>query len=132
MANGSTPKDLISFAKCLTHFQSDLTGYELEHYAGLDKSQRTQIEQTLSDLASCAGLLYANSVQLEFEQVQPVIQKMQVASEELKRFLQKAQKIQQVLEIVSILASLADAIASQDLDSIISGIDNTIRMTSID
>ncbi len=132
MVNASTPKDLIALARCLTHFQSDLTGYELDHYAGLDNSQRTQIERTLSGLASCAGLLYANSVQLEFEQVQPVIQKMQVASEELKRFLQKAQKIQQVLEMVSILASLADAIVGEDVDSIISGIDNTIRMTGID
>lgn len=132
MVNSLTPRDLIAVAQCLTHFQSDLTGYELDHYGDLNNIQRTKIEQALSGLASGAGLLYASSVQLEFEEVQPVIQKMQVATEELKRFLHKAQKIQQVLDIVGALASLADAIVSQDVDSFISGIDNIIRMTGID
>ncbi len=132
MANRLTPKDLIAVAKCLTHFQSDLTGYELDHYEGLNNSQRTQIELALSRLASGAGLLYANAVQLEFEQVQPLIQKMQGATEELRRFLHKAQMIQQVLDLVSAVAALADAIVSQDVDSIVSGIDNIIQMTGID
>ncbi len=132
MASRLTPRDLIAVAKCLTHFQSDLTGYELDHYGSLNNSQHNQIELALSRLAAGAGLLYANAVQLEFEQMQPLIQKMQGATQDLRRFLHKAQKIQEVLDLVSAVAFLADAIVSQDVDSIVSGIDNIIRMTRID
>ena len=132
MNNRLTPRELIAVARCLTHFQSAITDYELTHYASLNNSQRTLIEQALALLAATAGRLYAYSVQLEFTQIQPEIQKMQEAAEGLKKFLHTVQKMQQVLDAVSAVAALADAIMSHDVESIASGIDNIIRMTGND
>jgi predicted negative regulator of RcsB-dependent stress response len=132
MSNRLTSRELIAVARCLTHFQSDITDYELENYASLDNTQRAEIEQTLSLLAVSAGSLYAFVVQLEFAQIQPEIQKMQEATEGLKRFLHTTQKIQQILDVVSAVAALADAIMNTDVESITSGIDNIIGMTGID
>jgi hypothetical protein len=125
-----SPEQLIAVARCLSHFQSDITDYELTHYAALHNSERAQIEKTLALLAATSGRLYAFSVQLEFDRVLPAIKKMQEAATELSRFLQAVQKIQRVLDAVTAVASLADSIMNHDVESIASGIDNMIRIIS--
>ncbi len=132
MSNILTPQEVITVARCLTHFQSDITDYELKHYDDLNNVQRSEIERALSALAATAGNLYAYSVQLEFEVVQLQIRQMQAAATALKKFLQTVQKIRQVLDVVSLVADLADAIVGGDVESITSDVDNIIRMITKD
>jgi ABC-type uncharacterized transport system fused permease/ATPase subunit len=127
-----SPPELIAVARFLTSFQAAITDYELDQYTRLNGAQRAQIEQTLALLAATAGRLYAYSVQLEFGSLQQGIQKLQQAADQLKKFLHTVQKIQRVLDAVSEVASLADAIMSHDVESIASGIDNIIQMTGND
>lgn len=130
MSKNLSPQELIALARCLTQFQSDITDYELKHFSTLSEEQRAQIERALGLLAATAARLYAYSVQLEFSRIGPGLKKMQEAAEKLKSFLLTVQKIQQVLDAVTAVAALADAIMSHDVESIVSGIDNLIRMIS--
>jgi hypothetical protein len=132
MRKSLTPRELIAVARCLTRFQSDITDYELKQFAALGPAQRKQIEQALGLLAATAARLYAYSVRLEFNRVLPEIKKMQLAAEKLKIFLDSVQKIQRVLDAVTAVAALADAIMSHDAEAVTSGIDNMIGIISKD
>jgi hypothetical protein len=132
MSNILTPQEVITVARCLTHFQSDITDYELRHYNDLNNEQRSEIERALSALATTAGNLYAYSVPLEFAEAELQIRKMQKAATALKKFLQTVQKIRQVLDVVSLVADLADAIVGGDVESVTSDVDNIIRMITKD
>ena len=128
MAETLNAHQLIQLAQCLTHMQASLTDYELRHYAELSDAQKNMLEKTLTQLATAAGRIYAYSVQLVFLDAESQIQQLKQATEGLKKFLKTAQKIQQVLDIVSNIASLAGAIISHDLSGITLGIDEIIQM----
>jgi hypothetical protein len=127
-----TAQEVITVARCLTRFQSDITDYELAHFSELNPSQRSTVGRALASLSATAGRLYAYSVQLIFADNASQILKMQEATRELGHFLRTVQKIQTVLEVVSSVAALADAIMSHDIDGITSGIDNIIGMVAKD
>jgi hypothetical protein len=128
MAETLNAHQLIRLAQCLTHMQAAITDFELHHYDTLDSGQKLQIEKTLTRLATAAGRTYAYSVQLIFQDAESQLRELKQATEGLKKFLQTAQKIQQVLDIVSSVAGLADAIISLDPEGITTGIDQFIRM----
>ena len=119
---------LIQLAQCLTRQQSLLTDYELLHFTELSNEQKGNLGKSLSRLASAAGRIYAYSVQLEFKDVESQLQQLRQATEGLKKFLKTAEKIQQVLDIVSNITALADAIISHDLEGITIGIDQVSKM----
>jgi hypothetical protein len=121
-------RQLIQLAQCLTHMQASLTDYELRHYTELSAAQKTRLEKTLTQLAAAAGRIYAYSVQLVFQDAESQIQQLKQATDGLKKFLKTAQKIQQVLDIVSNIASLADAIISLNPGAIADGIDEIVQM----
>jgi hypothetical protein len=128
MAEPLNAHQLIQLAQCLTRMQSLLTDYELTHYAELSPDQKSRLEGTLTQLASAAGRIYAYSVQLIFQDASSRLQQLKQGTEDLKKFLKAAQKIQQVLDIVSIIASLADAIISHDVKGIAVEIDQFIQL----
>ena len=128
MAETLNAHQLIQLARCLTRMQADLTEYELRHYAELGAAQKRRLEKTLAELATAAGRLYAYSVQLVFQDTKSQLDQLQQASDGLKKFLKTAQKIQQVLDIVSSVASLAEAVISHDVDGIINETDQIIQM----
>ena len=130
MAEILNAHQLIQLAQCLTKMQSSLTDYELTHFAELTDAQKNKLEGALSQLAAAAGRIYAYSVQLEFQDASRQLQQVKQATESLKKFLKTTQKIQQVLDIVGLVASLADAIISHDLDGIAGGIDQVVQMLS--
>ena|SRR5580765_3628299 len=121
---------LIQLAQCLTRQQSLLTDFELTHYTELSPDQKNRLEECLTRLASAAGRIYAYSVQLVFLEATSQLQQMKQATDDLKKFLKTAQKIQQVLDIVGVIASLADAIISHDVEGITLGIDQFIQMVA--
>jgi phage host-nuclease inhibitor protein Gam len=128
MAETLNAHQLIQLAQCLTRMQSAITDYELRHFNELTSSQKNRLEETLTQLAAAAGRIYAYSVQLIFREAETKLQQLKKATEGLKKFLQTTQKIQQVLDIVSNIASLADAIISHDVEGITLGIDQIIQM----
>lgn len=130
MAETLDAHQLIQLAQNLTRMQAAITDYELHHYTELSVSQKNKLEDALSRLAAAAGRIYAYSVQLEFQEAGPQLQQMKQASEGLKKFLKTVQKIQQVLDVVSSVAMLADAIISHDLGGITTGIDQLIQMVA--
>jgi hypothetical protein len=127
-----TAEEVISVARCLTRFQSDITDYELAHFPELSVSQRASIGRALASLAATAGRLYAYSVQLVFADTAGQLLKLQDAARDLGRFLRAARKIAAVLDVVSAVAGLADAIMGHDVDGITSGIDNIIGIIAKD
>jgi hypothetical protein len=128
MAETLDAHQLIQLAQCLTRMQASITDYELHHYAVLSPAQKNKIEGSLSQLSAAAGSIYAYSVQLEFQEAAGQLQQIKQATDGLKKFLKTAQKIQQVLDIVSSVASLADSIISHDAGGIAAGIDQIIQM----
>jgi hypothetical protein len=128
MSETLDPHQLIQLAGYLTRMQSSITDYELNHYAELNAVQKNEIEETLSGLATAAGRIYAYSVQLVFQDAVSQLGQLQKASVNLKKFLNTALEIQQVLDIVGSIASLADAIISHDVEGITSGIDQIVQM----
>lgn len=123
-------QQLIRLAHCLTQMQLSLTDYELRHYAELTTTQKNKIEGTLTQLAVAAGRMYAYSVQLVFTDSETQLKSLSRDSESLKKFLKTAQKIQQVLDIVSSVASLAESIISHDPGGIAAGIDDFTKLVS--
>jgi hypothetical protein len=128
MAETLDAHQLILLAQCLTRMQASITDYELHHYTELSPAQKNKLEDALSQLAAAAGRIYANSVQLEFQETVSQLQQIKQATEGLKKFLKTAQKIQQVLDIVSSIAALADSIINLDVEGITVGIDQLIQM----
>lgn len=123
-------QQLIRLAQSLTQMQLSLTDYELRHYPELTTVQKNKMEGTLTQLAIAAGRMYAYSVQLVFTDAEEQLKSLSRASDNLKKFLKTAQEIQQVLEIVSNIASLAEAIISHDPGGIASGIDDITKLVS--
>jgi hypothetical protein len=123
-------QQLIRLAQCLTQMQLSLTDYELRHYMDLTTGQKNKMEGTLTQLAIAAGRMYAYSVQLAFKDAEAQLKSLSRASDNLKKFLKTAQEIQQVLDIVSNIASLAEAIISHDPGGIASGIDGITKLVS--
>jgi phage host-nuclease inhibitor protein Gam len=119
---------LIQLAQCLTRMQSALTDYELGHFAELDAGQKNQIEKSLSLLAAAAGRIYAYSVQLVYRDAETRLQELQQATDGLKKFLRTTREIQQVLDIVSSIAGMADAIITHDIEGIAVETDQIIQM----
>lgn len=130
MADTLNARQLIQLAQCLTRMQSLLTDYELHHYTELSTAQKKRMEETLTQLAAGAGRIYAYSVQLIFQDAETQLQQLKQATDKLNKFLKTAQKIQQVLDIVGSIASLADSIISHDVEGITSGIDQIIQMAA--
>ena len=130
MAETLSAVQLIQLAQSLTRMQASLTYYELRHYTDLSIAQKNKIEFALSQLSAAAGRIYAFSVQLEFEEAAKQLQQIQGATAGLNKFLKTAQKIQQVIDIVSSIASLADSIISHDIGGIAKGIDQVVQMLS--
>ena len=128
MAESLDAHQLIQLAQSLTRMQSAITDYELHHYSELSPAQKNKFEDSLSQLAAAAGRIYAYSVQLEFQEAAPQLQEIRQATEGLKKFLKTAQKIQQVLDIVGSVASLADSIISHDINGVTTGINQVIQM----
>jgi hypothetical protein len=119
---------LIQLAQCLTRMQSALTDYELDHFAELDSLQKNQIEKSLSQLAAAAGRMYAYSVQLVFQDTETRLQQLQQAADGLKKFLRTTREIQRVLDIVSAITGMADAIITHDIAGIAVETDQIIQM----
>lgn len=128
MAETLNAHQLMQLAQCMTRMQSDITDYELHHYGELNLAQKRSLEETLTQVAAVAGRMYAYSVQLVFEDTDTQLQQLQQATDQLRKFLKTAVKIQQVLDIVSSITSLADAIISHDVEGISEGIDGIIQM----
>jgi methyl-accepting chemotaxis protein len=128
MAETINARQLIRLAQCLTRMQQALTDYELRHYPELDPSQKRKLEETLGQLATAAGRMYAYSVQLVFDDTESQLKQLQEAAGGLKKFLKTVQKIQQVLDVVSSVASLAEAIISQNVNGIAVETDQIIQM----
>jgi len=128
MADILNPRQLIQLAQSLTRFQMAITDFEIRQYAALNDAQKMELEETLTVLATAAGRLYAYSVQLAFEEAEEQLLQIRAAAEGLNKFLKTARKIQEVLDIVESVASLADAIISHDLEGITMGIDQVIQM----
>ncbi|HEY4936679.1 MAG TPA: hypothetical protein VII44_08870 [Puia sp.] len=128
MAETLSAHQMLQLAQNLTGMQSALTDYELRHYSALGSEQKSKLEKTLTQLATAAGRMYAYSVQLVFQDVENWLLQLKLATDGLKKFLRTAQKIQQVLDIVDTIASLADAIISLDVEGIAVGTDKIIQM----
>jgi hypothetical protein len=121
-------RQLIQLAQSLTKFQSAITDYEIRHYSALDDSARETIETALSLLATAAGRLYAYSVQLVFEDVEEQLIQLRAAAEGLSKFLKTANKIEQVLDLVSSVIALAGSVISHDIEGITVGINQIIQL----
>jgi hypothetical protein len=130
MAETLSAIQLIQLAQSLTRMQASLTDYELHHYPDLSTAQKNKLEFALSQLSVAAGRIYAFSVQLEFQDAEKQLQQIQGATAALNKFLKTAQKIQQVIDIVSSIASLADSIISHDIGGIAKDIDAVVQMLS--
>jgi hypothetical protein len=121
---------LIQLAQCLTRMQSALTDYELDHFAELESGQKNQIEKSLSLLAAAAGRMYAYSVQLVFQDTETRLRQLQQAADGLKKFLRTTREIQQVLDIVTAITGMADAIITHDIAGIAVETDHIIQMVA--
>ena len=128
MAETLDAHQLIQLAQCLTRMQGAITDYEILHYQEMSTVQKSKIENALSQLAAAAGRIYAYSVQLAFQEVSTQLKQIKLATEELGKFLKTAQKIQEVLGIVSSIAALADSIISHDVAGIAVGLDQIVQM----
>jgi len=128
MSETLNAQQLIRLAQSLTRMQSAITDYEIRQYDTLSAPQKTKIEQALTELARAAGILYAYSVQLAFEDAEGQLKQLKSAADDMSRFLKTTKKIQRVLDLVSSAAGIAAAVISYDLNGVVSGIDEVVQI----
>jgi len=128
MSETLNAQQLIRLAQSLTRMQSAITDYEIRQYDALSASQKGKIELALTELARAAGILYAYSVQLAFEDAEGQLKKLKSAAYDMSRFLKTTKKIQRVLDLVSSVAGIAAAVISYDLNGVVSGIDEVVQI----
>ena len=128
MSETLNAQQLIRLAQSLTRMQSAITDYEIRQYDALSASQKGKIELALTELARAAGILYAYSVQLAFEDAEGQLKQLKSAADDMSRFLKTTKKIQRVLDLVSSAAGIAAAVISYDLNGVVSGIDEVVQI----
>ena len=128
MSETLNAQQLIRLAQSLTRMQSAITDYEIRQYDALSASHKGKIELALTELARAAGILYAYSVQLAFEDAEGQLKQLKSAADDMSRFLKTTKKIQRVLDLVSSVAGIAAAVISYDLNGVVSGIDEVVQI----
>ena len=128
MSETLNAQQLIRLAQSLTRMQSAITDYEIRQYDALSASQKGKIELALTELARAAGILYAYSVQLAFEDAEGQLKQLKSAADDMSRFLKTTKKIQRVLDLVSSVAGIAAAVINYDLNGVVSGIDEVVQI----
>jgi len=100
----------------------------LAHGLAAFKVESGGLEVALTELARAAGILYAYSVQLAFEDAEGQLKQLKSAADDMSRFLKTTKKIQRVLDLVSSVAGIAAAVISYDLNGVVSGIDEVVQI----